>query len=346
MKRSIALSALFLGAALVPAAARAQHPATGTATEVVEGRDFRVYDAKGRSKSFAEVVRAMAGVDAVLVGETHDDDVGHGVEAQLLYRGAERVGAVGAGGPDAGSDGRTVVLSLEMFERDVQYIVDEYLRGLITEDQFLKSARPWDRYATDYRAMVEFARAHGLPVVAANAPRRYVNRVSRLGPASLDALSETARSYLPPLPYPGPSAEYTAQWNALMARMTGGPPSGSTADSTADSTAAEAPAPEPMHDMTNALQAQALWDAAMGGAVADALRDHPGALVIHYAGSFHVERGTGIPERVHDYRPGARVLTVVLEPAGDIDGWKDDDHAGLGDFVILTRKPSEAASGG
>ncbi len=100
-----------------------------------------------------------------------------------------------------------------------------------------------------------------------------------------------------------------------------------------------------MHDLGNALQAQALWDASMGEAVALQLRLHPGALVIHYAGSFHVEKGTGIPERVVDYRPGTRVLTVVLQPAEDIDAWNDEEDQGLGDFVILTRKPPEAAAG-
>jgi uncharacterized iron-regulated protein len=353
VKRSL-LVASSVAVLLAPVPARAQHPAVDSTRTVVEGADFRVYDGAGGSRSFAEVVAAMADADAVLVGETHDAVVGHGVETQLLIRAAQRVGALG----DTTGTGRQVVLSMEMFERDVQYIVDEYLHGLITEEQFQKSARPWDRYDTDYRPMVEFARAHELPVVAANAPRRYVNRVSRLGPQSLYALSDLARSYLPPLPYPGPSAAYTAQWNALMADMMK-EAQGAAPDSTAPGggSAQEAPTephpepgaetpPPPVHDMSNALQAQALWDAAMGEAVARALQEHLGALVIHYAGSFHVERGTGIPERVADYRPGTRILTIVLAPAEDIDGWKQDEDEGLGDFVILTRKPPEVASGG
>jgi len=352
VKRSVLLASS-VAVLLAPVSARAQHPAVDSTRMVVEGADFRVYDGIGGSRSFAEVVAAMADAEAVLVGETHDDVVGHGVETQLLVRSAQRVGALG----DTAGAGRQVVLSMEMFERDVQYIVDEYLHGLITEDQFQKSARPWDRYDTDYRPMVEFARAHEIPVVAANAPRRYVNRVSRLGPGSLYALSDLARSYLPPLPYPGPSEAYTAQWNALMADMmkdAQGPAPDSAVpaeEATPEPPAEPRPEPEaeapppPVHDMSNALQAQALWDAAMGESVARALQEHLGALVIHYAGSFHVERGTGIPERVSDYRPGTRILTIVLTPAEDIDGWKKDEHEGLGDFVILTRKPPEVASG-
>jgi uncharacterized iron-regulated protein len=365
--------------ATAPTHARAQHPsAADTAGIPVEGISFMVYDSTGQPRSFADILQAMDHVDVVLVGESHDDAVGHGVEAQLLYRAAERYGVVG----DEAVMKRPVVLSLEMFERDVQYILDEYLDGLITEDQFEASARPWPRYATDYRPMVEFAKAHGIPVVAANAPRRYVNRVSRLGPASLDALSATAKQYLPPLPYPPASKAYAAQFDSLMREMTR--PQPTKADSTAktaqadsatktaraDSTArtvqpdsttkaepmdsaakapqAGAPAEESpqapagearaMHSSANALAAQDLWDAAMGNAVANALNEHPDALVIHCAGSFHVEKGTGIPERVLYYRPGTRILTVVLEPTEDVAKWQDDKDRGLGDFVVLTKR--------
>jgi uncharacterized iron-regulated protein len=324
--RRFSLAAV-VGLLVAPTAALAQHPAAPDSP--VEGVDFRVYDGKGRSRSFADILAAMDKADAMLVGETHDDVVGHGVEAQLFIRAGQRFGATATDAPPT----RPVVLSLEMFERDVQYVLDEYMEGLITEDQFKKSARPWERYDTDYRLMVEFARAHGLPVVAANAPRRYVNRVSRLGATSLDELSATARSFLPPLPYPRASEKYTAQWDALMAEMMPPP-----------TDAPEGGQQQPQHDFSKALEAQALWDAAMGHAVASAMTAHPGALVVHFAGSFHVERETGIPERVSEYRPGTRVVTVVLQPAADIDAWQKDDHNGLGDFVVLTHRPEETAA--
>ena len=58
-------------------------------------------------------------------------------------------------------------MTLEMFERDVQPLLDQYLAGNISEKNFLDGARPWDRYTTDYRPMVELARVHGWPVIAA-----------------------------------------------------------------------------------------------------------------------------------------------------------------------------------
>src|SRR5205823_13287665 len=89
-----------------------------------------------------------------------------------------------------------VVLSLEMFERDVQPVLDDYLAGRIPESEFLARSRPWDRYATDYRALVQLARARGWPVLAANVPRPIASAVSRKGLAALDTLPAASRAWV------------------------------------------------------------------------------------------------------------------------------------------------------
>ena len=90
------------------------------------------------------MLAAIARADVVFVGEQHDDPNTHRLERALLEGIARRR-----------SD---VVVSLEMFERDVQKRLDDYLAGRVTEEDFLKEARPWPRYATDYRPLVEFAK--------------------------------------------------------------------------------------------------------------------------------------------------------------------------------------------
>ena len=317
----------------------------------VEGEDYRVYDRAGSESSLAEIVWAAGGGDVLLVGEEHGDMPGHAFEAELLEAVFEST---------TDSDGvpwRPVVLSLEMFERDVQYVVDEYLEGLISETHFLRSSRPWDFYEQRYRALVEAAKERGAPVVAANAPRRYVSRVTEHGPASLESLSDLAKSYLPPLPYPGPSEPYRAQWDELMAAAMGGsgdqagapePSEAEPAEASPHRPAEEAPPPQtPNHAVSsNAIYSQALWDASMGHAITNALVTSLGGLVVHFAGSFHVARGTGIPERIEDYRPGTRVTTVVITKVDDIETWSEEEHAGLADYVVLTRKPEEPADAG
>lgn len=326
----ICLAALF-GAAGPMAAQDSPPPAAHTPAErgpgtaggavsfdsLVEGVDYRVYDRDGVPTSLESLAAAASSDEVLLVGEEHDDMVGHALEVEILERLAEEF--------SAGASPRTVVLSLEMFERDVQYILDEYLTDLIGEDHFLRSSRPWDDYEARYRPLIEAAKARGMPVVAANAPRRYVSRVTSFGPESLLSLPAEALRYLPPLPYPGPSPLYREQWDAVMEEAM------ADYDGGADGRAYTV--------NPNTIWSQALWDASMGHAVSQALVRHVGGFVVHFAGSFHVEKGTGILERILDYRPGSRVSTVVMTKVDDVEAWSDEDHGPLADFVILTRLP-------
>ena len=288
---------------------------------------FRVYTGAGQPAALGDVVAAMGGADVVFLGEMHDDPVAHFLQAELLQAAFAHH-----------SGQRPVALSLEMFDRDVQHVLDEYLDSLITERHFLSASNPWNNYATDYRPMVEFARVHGLDVLAANAPRRYVNRVGRLGPASLDALGEQAKAVLPPLPYPGPTAAYQAKWNRLMqASMAphgeGGEQHPAPADSAAHPSAH--PSPHAAPEISNMLHAQALWDAGMAHTIAGYLDAHPSALVLHVVGGFHVSGGTGTPEALAHYRPGVRILNIALRPAADLASFPAE-LSGEGDFVVLT----------
>src|ERR671912_1253030 len=118
----------------------------------------RVYDT--RQQAFVDFEVMLAGimdVDVVFVGEMHDDPNTHRLEAAILDGLQRRK--------------RAPVVSLEMFERDAQPALDAYLAGRITEEEMLKTSRPWPRYATDYRPLVERAKAAGWPVIAANVPR-------------------------------------------------------------------------------------------------------------------------------------------------------------------------------
>jgi len=322
------------------------------AQDVDYTQHFQVFTGRGEPATLADIVAAMATVDVVFVGETHTDPVGHWLEAQLFESALESAKTGEASGALRG-----VALSMEMFQRDVQSILDEYLQDLITEDQFKSSARPWEHYDADYRAMVEAAKQVGVPVIAANAPRRYVNRVSRLGRDALYDLPARARSVLPPLPYPQPSDAYRAEWQALMADMPMQrqcePPTAEAEDeghAAVDPQAIEQPhqpaeeAPRPAMPshmgsfMENGLQAQSLWDASMAYAITTFLETHPGALVFHVVGSFHVENSTGTPEQVHYYRPRTRNLVVSMELAEDFRRFDSEEHTGRGDFVILTDK--------
>jgi uncharacterized iron-regulated protein len=321
------LAAALVAPILAAAPVSAQEaPSSVPDTAYVPG-EYRVYTGAGQGATLQDVVAAMAGHDVVFIGETHDDPTAHMLEAELLRAAWETYGDP----PAPGTAPRTVALSLEFFERDVQLVLDEYLAGLITEAAFRAASRPWARYDTDYRTLVELAREHGLDVIAGNAPRRYTTRVTQHGRESLEALSPEALALLPPLPYGQPSAEYRDQWIQVISeviRQEGtkcGVPVG------------DAPAPVGAHAaMGNQLHAQALWDASMAWWVSRYLEAHPDALVLHMAGAFHVARGTGTPEHLAAYRPDARAMIVVIRPVGDVTAFQPAPDGEWGDFVIQT----------
>jgi uncharacterized iron-regulated protein len=265
---------------------------------------YRVYDGKGNPSDLTGVVKAMAAADVVFLGEEHDDAVGHAIEFEVFKRALSEYGSR-----------RRVALSMEMFERDVQIVLDEYLRGQITEQHFLASSRPWGNYQTDYRPMVELAKEKKLDVIAANAPRRYVNMVSRNGRESLNGLSKQAKAWLAPLPYNEPSAVYTKKFNDLMA--TSGDPS----------------AANPHHPI---IYSQALWDATMANSIAKYLKKNKGALDIHLNGGFHTEGRLGTVEQLMKYHPKTRAIVVTIRYEENFNTFDKSKHTGLGDFVILT----------
>lgn len=257
---------------------------------------YRVFDGRGNPSSIDQIIGEIEKTDVVFLGEFHDDSVGHALQLEIFQKALEKYGAQ-----------RKTALSLEMFERDVQIVLDEYLKDLITEKKFLDDSRPWGNYQTDYRPLVELAKQKNLEVIAANAPRRYVNMVSRLGRDSLAKISPEARKWLAPLPFGQSSKAYADKFNALM----GG------------------------HGSSNILDSQTLWDATMADSVAGFLKRTKHPLVIHLNGSFHTESRLGTVEQLQKYRPETRILVVTIRYEDDFRSF-DQKFNGLGDFVILT----------
>jgi Uncharacterized iron-regulated protein len=330
---------LSCGATALRAADKVNPPkgTDATKTEPIGDRHFRVYDGKGNAKTLDGVLRRMRDVDVVFLGESHDDPVAHHLQVRLLRLANEERAKPPAARP--------LALSLEMFERDVQPVLDEYLAGLITEQHFLASSRPWNNYKQDYRPLVEYAREKELPVSAANAPRRYVNRVGRLGAASLKDIPDPQRRGLPPLPYAEASPAYAAKFHALMKQHNPKKPE-SKKDGESPKPPPAPPGPprmpladEPVKaesDARRGLEAQSLWDATMAYSIAEFLMRSPRAQVIHLNGGFHTEKRLGIPDHLLRYRPGTSFLVVTILSAKSFPKFDTKEMTDRGDFVIVT----------
>ena len=211
----------------------------------------------------SQMIERLARADVVFFGEQHDDPETHRAEAELL---------------DAiGRTGRTVVLSLEMFERDVQGVLDDYLAGRVSESDFLARSRPWDRYATDYRRLIELAKSHHWRVVAANVPRPLASAIGRRGFRALDTLTVTdrrnaAREYVCP-----PSDDYHARF---MESMQTHSPAGGPGPSVSDSL--------PTAMAERFYLAQCIKDETMAESIVDArVASARDAIVVHFDGAFH-----------------------------------------------------------
>jgi uncharacterized iron-regulated protein len=315
---------------LLPACARNPPRSNLTSADTIyRPGQYRVFTGSGSPATLAAIVRAMEAHQVVFVGETHDDPTGHMLELELLKRAAQSYGSRSA----AAGEPRPIALSLEFFERDVQQSLDDYLAGRVPEASFRAASRPWPRYQSDYRPLIEFSKTHKVSVIAGNAPRRYVTMVTRNGRASLDTLDAQDRQYLAPLPYGKPSPAYRDKWIAMISEVIEqeGMKCGVPVEH------ADAP-PGSHQNMGNQLDSQVLWDATMAHSIARFLENQPAALVLHMVGSGHVERGTGTPEQLQAYAPGVRPMIVAIRPVAKIDVFQPAPAGQWGDFVIQTDK--------
>jgi uncharacterized iron-regulated protein len=158
---------------------------------------------KGIILNLDQALEALMGYNVIFFGEEHDSRVAHEGELTLLTELAGR---------DA-----SLVLALEMFERDVQDALNDYLEGTIPEDRFLELARPWPNYQENYRLLVELAKVRGIPVIAANIPRRAAAGVAMAAAISSDVVGQDSQ-YLPQNVHLD-SEEYYERFTAMMEKM-------------------------------------------------------------------------------------------------------------------------------
>jgi uncharacterized iron-regulated protein len=288
VKTVLTASLLILFAGLATVAAQDQPPAVSSGYV-----PQRVYDTRRATFTDFEMMASdLSRADVVLIGEQHDDANTHRLELAVLEALARR--------------GVSVTLSLEMFERDVQASVDTYVSGSSAEDDFLKNSRPWPRYATDYRPLVEFARRQHWPVVAANVPRRIAADVAKSGRPAVESLS-TADRALAAADLQCPHDTYFDRFAEQMG--SGGHQSGSSPANGADTTT------------ERYYWAQCVKDETMAESIAAAFAKQggrPGAIV-HVTGSFHSDYGDGTGERVRRRLAGRRVAIVSMQPIENLD---------------------------
>ena len=263
-------------------------------------QDYSFVEAKtGNVLEISDLARILAQYDIVFFGEWHDDSAVHEAQRELLA-------ALYACQP-------RLLLSFEMFERDTQSALDAYLAGQTSEEQFLAVSRPWPNYASDYRPLIEFAKAQNLACLAANVPRRLARAAAQTGKSFLDSLSIEDRDW--------------------VARQVSAPP-GRYRDNFLSTMQANA-----MHGNTQnedlydrLYYAQCVKDDTMAESILRLGEQRPGDKIVHFNGDFHSREFLGTVERVRSRAPQLRLAVLSPHPANEPLPENADQIA---DFFVL-----------
>ncbi|MFO1426660.1 MAG: ChaN family lipoprotein [Steroidobacteraceae bacterium] len=242
----------------------------------------------GRSRprvvSLERLAAALASYDVVFFGENHRHPGVHLQQMRLLR-------ALHARHPQ-------MILSLEQFERDVQGVLDDYLAGRVGENALTDKGRAWDNYAPSYRPLVTFAKDHGLPVIAAEAPTWAVSCVGQWGPEILQQFTPEERGWVAAELHvtPGPYRDKYMRFQSGTATHGGG----------------GAPSAEAQLKAERSFAGQVVRDDTMAESIFLALRRYPGRKVLHLDGNFHTAAFLGTAERLQLRDPRLRI--AVIDP--------------------------------
>ncbi len=276
-------------------------------------KHFRIYSVElGKEVTINEIVEDMKNYDVLFFGEEHNDSTAHYLENKIFESLYQKFS-------------NNITLSMEMFDRDVQPVMDEYLKGYIREKNFTKDARVWSNYK-DYKPMVEFAKNNKLDIICANAPTRYTNLAGRKGQEILMELPGESKKYFAPLPYDTATGKY---YEKLMMLSTHDMPL------IGDTTVKKMP-PIMAPGGFNLILGQSLWDATMAYSISEYLKANKDKKVMQLNGRFHSDEGFAIATQLKKYSPDIKSLIIST---GTDDSFPNIDwgkHKHLGNYIIIT----------
>jgi uncharacterized iron-regulated protein len=272
----------------------------------VTEQNYRIYSVKAAKEiAIAEIAEDMKNADVLFYGEEHNDSVTHYLEHKIFESLFQKYNS-------------SIALSMEMFERDVQPIMNEYLTSDVREKNFKKDARVWSNYK-DYRPMVEFSKLNKLDVICANAAGRYSNLAGRKGQKGLMDLPQESKKYFAPLPYDTASGKYHEKLVGLF-----------------DQGSSKKKKQPSMGESFSLVMAQSLWDATMAYSIHEYFEKNPTKKVFQVNGRFHSDEHFAVVTQLKKYNPKLRVLVISSgsdESFPNVD-WKKFENQG--DYIIIT----------
>lgn len=251
---------------------------------------YQLFDKKGKKITFEKMAKQASKSEVVLFGEFHNNPVCHWLQLELTTEIASKKG---------------VVLGAEMIEADNQIQLNDYLAGKTNQKQLDSTARLWPNFTTDYKPLVDFAKAKKRPFIATNIPRRYASMVHKKGFESLTTLTDEEKAWIAPqpIPYDKDLPGYT-QMMTMMGE----------------------------HTSPNMPKAQASKDATMAYFITKNLEAN--SVFIHFNGSFHSDNFDGINWYLLKYQPQIKIITIATVEQNQLEKL-DKEHLNKADFILV-----------
>lgn len=207
-------------------------------------------------------------------------------------------------------------VGLEMFPKSLQPVLDRWTAGELTEFEFLEGVNWYKTWGFPYplfRPIFLYCRDHKIPLVGLNVEADLNRKVGRTGLKSL-----------------------TAEERAKL-------PDDIALDNRAHRRNFEETMPHhPGMRLETFYEAFCVWDETMADSAAKWLQAHGGRMVV-IAGSGHIRRKLGIPDRLKK-RFKCRTRVLLVRDVGDEEDNFDFTLAPGADWVVWTKEEHAAAS--
>lgn len=271
---SILFTAVLLALTLTACQTTGTTQSTTKPTVLLHAYDYQIIDSKTEHPlSVNQLASQLIDYDVIFIGEFHGNHASHLLEIQLissLYQQREEQ-----------------VISLEMFNRNQQAILNRYLDSEIGEVYLIKKAPAWNNYTASYRPIVEHAKQNFIPVIASNAAADIVRCIGREGKLYLSKLSEQESDLIAKSPFID-NDEYRQRYMDFLKEA-----------KSLDQAGKE-----------RSYLAQLTRDNTMAESIYQAKVDNPSAQVIHLNGSFHSDAFLGTVAALKQRQPDLKIAVV------------------------------------
>ena len=244
-----------------------------------------------------KVIERISDKKIIYVGEVHDVFSHHAVQLDIISGIYNR--------------NNNIAIGMEMFQRQYQPKLDAFIAGEMQESEFLQRAEYFEQCGLDYnlyKPILDFARTKNIPVIALNANRDIVRKVSASG---LDSLTDKETKEIPAIMDFSDEA-YSERLKAVF----------------------EQHKVDQDRKFDNFYKSQILRDETMSMSISEFLEKEPDKQIIVIAGGGHLSYGSGIPNRTYT-RTGESYSIVLID---------SEVVEGIADYIVFPSPVSGAIS--